>query len=109
MVSVVSESFSTVIRKPSAFIPLGMSLAALGLLGGAYIFGLATGQGGLVRQPDENAMAHLWQLLMAGQMPVLAYFAVKWLPRAPKQTLSVLVLQAGAVLAAIAPVYFLNL
>jgi len=105
----MSESFRTMVQKPSAFIPLGMSLAALGLLGWAYIYGLATGQGGLVRQPDEDAFAHLWQLLMAGQVPMLAYFAIKWLPRAPKATLRVLVLQAAAALAAMAPVYLLNL
>ncbi|MGD0469694.1 MAG: hypothetical protein ABSA54_15050 [Terriglobales bacterium] len=46
---------------------------------------------------------------MVGQLPALAYFAIKWLPRAPKQTRRVLALQAGAVLAAMAPVYFLNL
>jgi hypothetical protein len=42
-------------------------------------------------------------------MPVLAFFAIKWLPRAPKQTLCVLALQAGAVLASIAPVFYFNL
>jgi hypothetical protein len=46
---------------------------------------------------------------MAGQIPVLAFFAIKWLPRAPRQTLYVLALQAGAALAAISPVFFLNL
>jgi hypothetical protein len=46
---------------------------------------------------------------MAGQVPVVAFFAIKWLPRAPSQALPVLVLQGGAVLAALAPVYFLNL
>jgi hypothetical protein len=40
---------------------------------------------------------------------VLLYFAIRWLPRAPRQTLYVLMLQAGAVLASMAPVYFLNL
>jgi hypothetical protein len=86
-----------------------MSGTALALLGVAYVFGLATGHPALVRQPDEGAIAHLWQLLMAGQMPALAFFLIKWLPRAPKQTLYVLMLQATAVLAAMAPVYFLNL
>jgi hypothetical protein len=33
----------------------------------------------------------------------------KWLPRAPRQTLYVLALQVIAVLAAMAPVYFLGL
>ena len=105
----MDQSFGTIVRKPSAFVPLAMSVIALALVGGAYIFAVATGQGGLVREPDEGAIAHLWQLLMAGQLPVLAFFAIKWLPRAPKQALCVLALQAGAVVAAMAPVYFLNL
>jgi hypothetical protein len=42
-------------------------------------------------------------------MPVLAFFAIKWLPRAPRQTLYVLALQAGAALASMAPVFFLHL
>jgi len=102
-------SFGAIVRKPSAFLPPAMSLIALAMLGGAYIFGLATGHGGLVREPDEGSIAHIWQLLMAGQMPVLAFFAIKWLPRAPRQTLYVLALQAGAALSAMAPVFFLNL
>ncbi len=96
-------------KMPSAFLPLAMSLTALAMLGGAYIFGLATGHGGLVREPDEGSIAHIWQILMAGQMPVPASFAIKWLPRAPRQTLCVLALQAGAALASIAPVFLLNL
>jgi hypothetical protein len=102
-------TFGAIMKKPSAFLPLTMSLTALAMLCGAYIFALATGHGGLVREPDEGAIAHLWQLLMAGQMPLLVFFAIKWLPRAPRQTLYVLALQAGAALASMAPVFFLNL
>jgi hypothetical protein len=105
----MDQTFGTIVRKPSAYLPLVMSLTALSLLGGAYIFSVATGHGGPSREPDEGAIAHLWQLLMAGQLPVLVFFAIKWLPRAPRQTLYVLALQFGAVLAAMAPVYFLNL
>ena len=90
------SSFVSMVKKPSALVPITMSLIALALLGGAYVFGLAAGRGGLVREPDEGAIAHLWQLLMAGQLPVLVFFAVKWLPRAPKQTLYVLALQAAS-------------
>jgi len=82
---------------------------ALAVLGGAYIFGLATGHGGLVREPDEGAIAHIWQLLMAGQMPVLAFFAIKWLPRSPREALRVLAVQILAALAALAPVFYLKL
>jgi hypothetical protein len=46
---------------------------------------------------------------MAGQLPVLLFFAVKWLPRAFKPALGVLALQAGAVLASMAPVLYFNL
>jgi hypothetical protein len=42
--------------------------------------------GAVVHEADEGTLAHLWQLL-AGQIPVLAFFAIKWLPRAPTQTL----------------------
>jgi hypothetical protein len=105
----MSESFRTMIRKPSAFLPVVMSLTALALLGGACIYGRATGQGALVREPDEGSIAHLWQVLMAGQLPVLAYFAIKWLPQTPRQALRMLALQAGAALAAMAPVFSRNL
>ena len=98
-----ASSFSYIVKKPSAFLPMAMSLTALALvLGHIAVFGIA-------RETDEGATAHLWQLLMAGQMPVLAFFAIKWLPRAPRQTVCVLLLQAAAALASMAPVFFLNL
>lgn len=97
------NSFGAVLRHPSAFVPLAMSLTALAMvLGYLAVYGAA-------HQTDEGTIAHLWQLLMAGQMPILAFFAIKWLPRAPKQTLYVLALQAGAVFASVAPVFLLNL
>ena len=97
------HSFGAVVRNPSAFLPLAMSLTALAIvLGHVALYGVA-------READEGAAAHLWQILMAGQLPVLAFFAVKWLPRATKPALGVLALQAGAVLASMAPVFLLNL
>jgi hypothetical protein len=97
------HSFGSIIKHPSAFIPVAMSLTALALvLGHIALYGAA-------READEGAVAHIWQLLMAGQMPVLAVFAVKWLPRAPRQTLGVLAVQAGALLASMAPVFYFNL
>jgi len=58
---------------------------------------------------QSRAAAHLWQLLIAGQTPVLVFLAIKWLPRAPRQTLCVLVVQTGAALAAMAPVFIFHL
>ena len=102
------NSFGAIIKRPSAFLPLAMSLTALAMLIGAIMHGYVVGHP-VVREPDEGAIAHLWQLLMAGQMPFVAFFAIKWLPRAPRQTLPVLAVQAGAALASMAPVFFLNL
>jgi len=97
------HSFGAVVRHPSALIPIAMSLTALALLiGHIVIYGVA-------READEGATAHLWQILMAGQLPVLAFFAIKWLPRATRPALGVLALQAGAVLASMAPVLYFNL
>ena len=91
------------LRKPSGFLPVAMSFAALlVVLTHVAIFGAA-------RQADEGAAAHVWQLLMVGQVPILAFFAIKWLPQAPRPTLLMMALQVVAALAAIAPVYFLHL
>ena len=91
------------LKQPSAFLPVAMSLAALAIvLIHVAIYGV-------LREADEGAAAHLWQLLMAAQLPVLVFFAFRWLPRSPKQALLVMALQASAAVAALAPVYFLKL
>jgi len=88
------------LRRPSALIPVAMSVAALAIvIGYAAIFGTA-------RQADEGTAAHLWQLLMVAQVPVVAFFAIKWLPARPRQGLIVLALQVGAALAAMFPVWW---
>jgi len=93
----------TPMKQTSAWLPIAMSLVALAVVVGY------TAMSGAARQPDEGAAAHIWQLLMAMQVPVVAFFVVKWLRRAPMQALQVLVLQAAAALAAIAPVWFFKL
>ena len=50
------DSFAAMIRRPSAFIPLAMSLVALTMLLGALAVGLAQG-GHVVRDPDEGSIA----------------------------------------------------
>lgn len=96
-------SFLDILKRPSAFLPLAMSLSALAVvLGHVAMFGAA-------READEGTAAHLWQLLMAAQLPVIAFFAFSWLPRAPRSALWVLALHIGAAGAALAPVYFLHL
>ncbi|MDP9003855.1 MAG: hypothetical protein M3N12_03590 [Verrucomicrobiota bacterium] len=88
-------------RRPSAFIPVAMSLAALAVV----VVHLITS--GTARQADEGTAAHLWQLLMAAQIPIMAFFAIRWLPQ-PRVALPVLALQVVAAIAALVPVYLLR-
>jgi len=39
--------------------------------------------GPFVREADEGVAAHVFQLLMAGQIPIIAFFAFKWLSAIP--------------------------
>lgn len=82
---------------------MAMSLTALAVVLGSILMV------GVVHEADEGAVAHIYQLLVAGQLPILAYFVIRWLPRVPRQTLYVFALQIGAALAALAPVYLLGL
>ena len=45
---------------------------------------------------------------MAAQLPIVAYFAVRWLPRAPAQAVAVLALQAVAAMVPIATIVVLE-
>lgn len=97
------RSFVSILMRPSAIFPLAMSLAALALvIVHVSLYGAAP-------QTDEGAAAHVWQLLMAGQLPLLAFFAVKWLPRAPRPAAGVLALQVMAAISSLATVRLLNL
>jgi hypothetical protein len=89
-------------KEPSAMIPVIMSLGALALVA----IHLATH--GLAPEPDESAVAHLWQLLMVAQLPVVAFFAYRWLRRAPWQALTVLIVQTLAWATAAIPVRLLG-
>ena len=87
-------------KKPTAFVPLAMSGAAIVLIASYIVlFGTA-------RQADEGTAAHLWQFLMAGQVPVILVFAAKWLPEKPGEAVRVLALHALAVLLAAVPVWW---
>jgi DNA-binding CsgD family transcriptional regulator len=103
-VSIIGKELimKALLKNPSAFLPLVMSFGALAtVLIYVALFGPAP-------QADEGAAAHIWQILMAAQIPIIAFFAIKWLPRTPKQALLVLALQGGAALMALAPVYLLR-
>ena len=90
------------LRHWSAVFPL-----ALGVAGLALIFGHVASGGG--READEGTAAHIWQLLMAAQVPLIAIFAITWLSRAPKTALLILALQVAVVLANLAALRSFNL
>lgn len=89
-------------KRPSGFLPVVMSLAALTTV---LVF---LAMHGPAPQEDEGAAAHIWQLLMASQAPIILFFAIKWMPQSPRQAVPVLALQIGAAIAAMAPVFLLH-
>jgi DNA-binding CsgD family transcriptional regulator len=89
-------------KNPSAFLPVIMSLGALTVIELFILFH------GTAPQADEGTAAHIWQLLMAAQVPIILFFAIKWLPQSPRQAASILGLQACAALAAMAPIFLLH-
>ncbi len=90
------------LKRPSAFLPVAMSCGALVIV---LVFLALHGP---APQPDEGAAAHLWQHLMVLQIPIVMFFAIKWVTRLPRQALPILALQVAAALAAMAPVFLLH-
>jgi hypothetical protein len=93
----------SLLKKPSAFLPIAMSLAALTIV----LVHIALV--GTAPERDEGAAAHMWQLLMVGQVPIMGRFTSKWMVQNVRASWVVLALQAAAAFAAFAPVYFLRL
>lgn len=91
------------LKQPSAFVPPAMSLVAVALVLMQIV------RFGVVREADEGTVAHVWQLLMVAQLPIIAYFALTWLPRATKPAIAVLALDLIAIVVAAAPVFLLKL
>lgn len=96
-------TFASMLKKPRAFLPVTMSLVVVAVEW--YFFA----RFGIVHEADEGTAAHIFQILMAAQIPIIMYFAVRWLPRFPRQALEVLALQAVAALAALTPVFYFRL
>ncbi len=97
-----SDSARPLLQQWSAWLPLAMPLVALGLVLGHFAVY------GITHDTDEGTAAHVFQILMAAQLPIVVYFALVWLPKRPRSALFVLLLQALAGIAAFAGVYFLT-
>ncbi len=84
--------------------PLALAAAALGLLAFAMTTGWGKGPPG-----DEGAAAHLWQILVGLQVPLIVIFAATAEWRRPLAPLTFLGLQVLALILATAPVAILRL
>jgi hypothetical protein len=90
------------LRNPSAFLPIAMSLVAFSMVG----FFLALH--GPAPQADVGTAAHVWQLMMAGQLPIIFVFVATRVTTAPRAALPILGIQFLAALVAAAPVFLLG-
>ena len=97
-------SYQFVATRASAILPIAMSLVSLAIVGYALLAGAAPRADG-----DEGALARIWQLLIVGQLPIVVYFALRWLPREPRAGGAVLAAQLIFGLVALAPVFMLGL
>jgi hypothetical protein len=89
--------------KPSAVLPVLMSLAAFAMVA-AYI-----AVKGVPHPSDENAVAHIFQILVVAQVPLIGFFALRWGRNNPLACLFVLAIQALALTAALLPVWYFHL
>ena len=60
-------------------------------------------------EADEGLAARLWWLLMIGQLPLIGYFATRWLPAAAGAARVVLALQVVGIVANFAALRFFDL
>src|SRR5437868_2669299 len=90
------------LKHPSAWLPLALSLASVGLI----VLHLA--RYGVTHDTDEGTSAHLFQIFMVLQVPTVGFFALTWLPRAPGPALRVLALQGLGIAAAFASLYYME-
>jgi hypothetical protein len=90
------------IRQFRVLFPPLASLAAISLvLGHAARYGVT-------HVTDEGAAAHLFQILMLAQLPVVLFFALTWLPKRTILALKILAVDGGLALAAFTTVFFLT-
>jgi hypothetical protein len=86
-------------KKLSAWSPVIMSIGALVLVG------VQIAMHGTQPVRDEGALAHLWQLLVLGQVPIIGFFVFRWLRAYPRQGATILVAQLLAAASTLVPVH----
>ena len=97
------ETSIELIKRPSAWLPMGMSVAILALL----ISVLATV--GAVQQADEGAAAHLFQFWLVLESSMIVFFGFKWVPEVPREAQWIMAAQIVLALIPISIVFYLGL
>jgi len=95
---------TSLLKKPSAWIPIALSLAVLATM----LISFMT-MGAPTHQPDEGTGAHLFQIWLVLEFFMIGFFAMKWLAQKPKQALLILMIQIIFVLAGCAPIFLIKL
>lgn len=90
-------------RAPGAWLPLAMSAAALAVV----VIHIA--EAGVAREADEGAAAHIWQLLVLGQAPIIGWFLLRSLRSGARPVALILAAQIAGLVLAAAPVAILGL
>jgi hypothetical protein len=90
-----------ILRHPSAYLPIIMSIGALTI---PWIWVLVFGPD---PYGDEGGAAHIFQILAFVQIPIILYFAIRWLSES-KDAFKVLTLQVLLLILAFVPVYILE-
>ena len=92
----------SLIRKPSAYLPLIMSSVGLAMIV------IHVARFGIVESEDDGTPARLFQLLMVAQLPIILYFAARWLAVAPRKALAILALLVAAAVVPILLILYLE-
>ena len=97
------ENMNSLIKKPTAWLPLVLTVIILGMMG-LYFTGV------IPPEPtgDEGIMARSFQLWIALEFFTILLFAIKWLPSDPRGTWKIIALQIALAIVPIAIVWFLE-
>lgn len=94
---------NSLLKKPSAWLPIAFSFAILLMeLWAVMTYGVASAQ----RDKDEGVLAHLFQIWLVLEIPMILYFATRWLQENPRKAFLILIIQIFAVLAGMFPVFY---
>ena len=97
---------SSLLKRPSAWVPIALSLAMLTFILAYFaLYGVSAPD----PNADEGTPARLFQLWLVLEALIVPFFALTWLPRAPKQALLILALQLAAALPPLAIIFFLEM